>query len=526
MCMIGARVGNWFVEAELARGTQGVVYRARRYDDPQRQAAVKLFTAVRDTAALSRWPAELLPLQRLDHVNIVKIYESGFHGGLAFVATELIEGTDCAQRLESGRLPWREVLSVAVQAARALKHAHNRNVLHRDLKPGHFLLTPDGTLKILAFGIAKILPPPPSHTPAIGTGAYLPPETARGKPFTRRSDLYSLGGVLYTLLTGRPPFAGNSIVELMHKQCYTLPERPGMLVPDLPAELDELICTLLDKNPARRPASAAGVIEELERLRGKLERHGEKLAWPAKITPDTAEVAALPAARGAHGDGEAHEPEPRPLLKRPWVVIPLFLLSVAALVVPLVWPQKSAEELFAAAQPLLQSDNPDDWQAALEKYLEPLAQKYPEEYTREIAAVREKLQDRRELQQALADGAAADPRSEAERGYRLGLRFAQAGEFDAARRTWQAVVQAFAAVSAEHRWVELSRIGIVMLDRSARRPPRAASDRPSIEQALQHAQKLAAAGQYAEADAIVEALQRLTEYEPDLRKFVEETRPK
>ncbi len=312
----------------------------------------------------------------------------------------------------------------------------------------------------------------------------------------------------------------------MHKQCYTLPERPGMLVPDLPAELDELICTLLDKNPARRPASAAGVIEELERLRGKLERHGEKLAWPAKITPDTAEVAALPAARGAHGDGEAHEPEPRPLLKRPWVVIPLFLLSVAALVVPLVWPQKSAEELFAAAQPLLQSDNPDDWQAALEKYLEPLAQKYPEEYTREIAAVREKLQDRRELQQALADGAAADPRSEAERGYRLGLRFAQAGEFDAARRTWQAVVQAFAAVSAEHRWVELSRIGIVMLDRSARRPPRAASDRPSIEQALQHAQKLAAAGQYAEADAIVEALQRLTEYEPDLRKFVEETRPK
>ncbi len=190
MCMIGARVGNWFVEAELARGTQGVVYRARRYDDPQRQAAVKLFTAVRDTAALSRWPAELLPLQRLDHVNIVKIYESGFHGGLAFVATELIEGTDCAQRLESGRLPWREVLSVAVQAARALKHAHNRNVLHRDLKPGHFLLTPDGTLKILAFGIAKILPPPP----------VTPPPSAPGRIFRRKRPVGNLSPAAATCI--------------------------------------------------------------------------------------------------------------------------------------------------------------------------------------------------------------------------------------------------------------------------------------------------------------------------------------
>ena len=79
----------------------------------------------------------------------------------------------------------------------------------------------------------------------------MPPETASGKPLTRRSDLYSLGGVLYTLVTGRPPFAAGSVVELMHKQCYTLPERPAMLVPDLPPELDEFICTLLDKNPAR-----------------------------------------------------------------------------------------------------------------------------------------------------------------------------------------------------------------------------------------------------------------------------------
>jgi eukaryotic-like serine/threonine-protein kinase len=463
--MIGARVGNWYVEAEIGRGPLGVVYRARGYDEPERHAAVKVYTETRDPSAVQRLTAELLPLQRLDHANIVKALDSGVHGGLAFVASELIDGTDCATLLASGRRPWREVLSVAVQAARALKHAHNRNVLHRDLKPAHFILTPDGTLKILAFGVAKVFPPPPSHLPAIGSSAYSPPETASGKPLTRRSDLYSLGGVLYTLVTGRPPFAANSVVELMHKQCYTLPERPANLVPDLPPELDEFICTLLDKNPARRPGTAAAVIEELERLRGKLERKGEKLAWPAKLTPDTAETPALPAALGGLPDGHEPDPEPRPLLKRPLVVIPLFLIVVAALVLPFVWPTQSADELYAAAQPLLASENPDDWDAAVEKYLDPLAQKYPDRYKEEIAAARTKVRDWRELRRAVAEGAKPDSRSAAERAYHRGLRLARDGEIADARTAWEALVATYGSIDAERRWVELARAGLKMLPR-------------------------------------------------------------
>ena len=209
------------------------------------------------------------------------------------------------------------MLSVAVQAARALKHAHNRNVLHRDLKPAHLMLTPDGTLKVLGFGLAKAIPrrrplqPPRSVQPRTSL-----PKPPTASSLTRRSDFYSLGGVLYTLVTGRPPFAATSLVELMHKQCYTLPERPAMLVPDLPPELDDFICGLLDKNPGRRPATAAAVLEELERIRGKLERKGERLDWPAKITPDTAEVAALPPAL-AGGREVEEEAAPRPLMKRP-----------------------------------------------------------------------------------------------------------------------------------------------------------------------------------------------------------------
>lgn len=523
--MIGARVGNWYVESEIGHGPLGVVYRARGFDDPTRTAAVKVFTGVRDPAAVQRLAAELLPLQRLDHANIAKTLDCGTHGGLAFVASEFVDGTDCAKRLEAGRFPWREVLGVAVQAARALKHAHNRNVLHRDLKPANFVLTADGTLKVLAFGLAKVFPAPPSHSPAIGSSAYLPPEVASGKPLTRRSDLYSLGGVLYTLVTGRPPFSAGAVVELMHKQCYTLPERPAMLVSDLPPELDEFICTLLDKNPARRPGTAAAVLDELERVRGKLERKGEKLAWPAKLTPDTAEMAALPAALGGVGEPADLDTAPRPLLKRPLVVVPLFLGAVAALVLPFVWPAPSADELYAAAKPLVESDRPEDWDAA-EKYLGPLAQKYPDRYKDELAAARRRVREHRELRRSVAEGAKVDPRTDAERGYLRGLRFVQSGDPVQARAAWENVVAAFGTVGTEARWVELSRAGLALLAQPTNRAARAPLDREPVRLALEHARALDAQGRAAEAGAVRDAVLALAGDDPVVRQSVEDSRKK
>lgn len=520
--MIGARVGNWYVEAEIGHGPLGVVYRARGFADPEVTAAVKVFTGVRDPAAVQRLSAELLPLQRLDHVNIAKTLDSGTHGGLAFVASEFVDGTDCAKRLEAGKLPWREVLSIAVQAARALKHAHNRNVLHRDLKPANLVLTADGTLKVLAFGVAKVFPSPPSHNPPIGSSAYLPPETASGKPLTRRSDLYSLGGVLYTLVTGRPPFSAGSVVELMHKQCYALPERPALIVSDLPPEVDELICTLLDKNPARRPGTAAALLDELERVRGKLERKGEKLAWPAKVTPDTAELPTL-AALGGESEPTDSAPERRPLLKRPVVVVPLFLAAVAALVLPFAWPSPSADSLYAAAKPLVESDSPGDWDAA-EKYLDPLARDHPNEYKDEVAAARRRIKDRRELRRAISEGAKADPRTDAERGYLRGLRLAQAGETAEARRTWEGVVTAFGAIGSEQRWVELARAGLALIAQQ-NRAPRAPLDRGPVQAALEHARALDAQGRAAEANAVRDALLGLGD-DPEVRRLVDDSRKK
>jgi hypothetical protein len=509
--MTGARVGNWYLEAEIGRGTLGIVYRARGYHDPERHAAVKVLTVASalDTAFVQKFAAEMLPLKRLDHANIAKYFDSGTHGGLAYVVCELVEGEDYARRLESGRRPWREVLSVAVQAARALKHAHNRNILHRDLKPAHLMLTADGTLKLLGFGLARVIPgPTPSTSPTIGSAAYIPPETASGKPLTRRSDIYSLGGVVYTLVTGRPPFAAGSLVELMHKQCYTLPERPAMLVPDLPAELDEFICVLLDKNPGRRPSTAAAVLDELERLRGKLERKGEQVEWPAKLTPDTAEVAALSEALGGLQESK-QQTASRPLMKRPLVVISLFLLVLGALVAPLVWPSPSADELYAAARPLLESEDPEDWQKAVDEYLDPLEQRYPGHYSTEIAAARERVNDRRELNRAIADGARVNFHSDAEKAFLRGMRLAQAGDPDAARRVWQALVVAFGPVVTESRWVELAHAGIAALKRPESRGNRAPPDRTAFDVALRRAKSMVGTSSAAEAAAIFRALEEL-----------------
>lgn len=509
--MIGARVANWYLQAELARGPLGVVYRARGFEDPDRYAAVKVFTdpATRDPGFLQRFPGEMLAVQRLDHPNIARYYDSGTHGGLAYIATELIDGSDTGKLLESGRRPWREVLSVAVQAARAIKHGHNRNLLHRDLKPGHVMLAADGTVKVLAFGLARAVPPVLAPLPVIGSAAYLPPETANGKPATRRSDFYSLGGVLYTLLTGRPPFTAATVVELTHKQCYALPERPGMLAPDVPPELDEFICTLLAKDPTRRPASAQHLLEELERIRGKLERKGERLSWPAKLVPDTAETAALPPGLGGAEDEAAAEPESRPLMRRPAIVVSLLILLIGVVVALLAWPRKSADELWQAAVPLVESDNPADWDRAWDDYLDPLERKYPDRYHDEVAAAKTRIRDRKELRRAIGEGAKVDPRSAAERGYLRGLRLTQAGDPAAARRAWQAVAAAFGSVESERRWVELARAGLAALEQPVNRPPRMPPDRKVFEAALKHAKELAAAGKAAEAAAAFTALDEL-----------------
>src|SRR5262249_26478371 len=220
-------------------------------------------------------------LRKLDHPGIVRLLEHGVYEGRPFYAMEYVEGPSYEALLTSrGRLPWPEVLDLALQVCLALKHAHDRGVIHRDLKPSNLLRGAPaadpggagrfGTVKLTDFGIAWVFAG--EHLTVtgavVGTAEYLSPEQAAGKPPTKRSDLYSLGGVLYTLLTGRTPFEGE-VVDLLHKHRYGQFEKPSRLVPDLPHELEESVCELLEKEPEARPGDAAVLHRRLDSLRRK-----------------------------------------------------------------------------------------------------------------------------------------------------------------------------------------------------------------------------------------------------------------
>jgi hypothetical protein len=528
--MTGAKIGNWVVGPELGRGPHGVAYPAT--DDAGRPAVLKVLTldATRTPEFLQRFPAEMLFLQRMNHPNVAKFYASGVHAGSAYYASEWVEGTDLGTLLrqpgrtadEPGLNAAADLVRVAVQATRALKHAHHRSILHRDLKPANVLVTSDGTVKLTDFGVAKVLNLPPlgSDPDPWGSAGFTAPELLTGKPFTKKSDLYALGCVLYAAATGRPPFAAGTAAEFLHKHCYTLPDRPSHVAPKLPPELDDIILGLMAKDPARRPPSAAAVLEQFDHLRGKLERKGVTVVWP----PDPGDTAVtMPALRIAGEPDEEVEPVPRPLLSRPAVVAPLFLLVAGILVYGLFFGGgPDPESLYAAAQPLLASDDPADWDRAWDEYLDPLGRRHPELYAKEIAEARARINDRRELTRSVEQGAKFKPRSEAEAAYVRGLRLAQAGDFPGARRSWESVVAAFAGAEAEARWTKLAADGLAEVGKTpAAGTPTDA--RPGLVDAIGRAKKLQAAGDPA-APSVFDALDYLYRDDPKARELIRQAR--
>jgi serine/threonine protein kinase len=533
--MTGQRVGNWILLEELGRGPLGVVYKAHAADDVGHWAAVKLLhpDPTRDADWLAKFPAELLALHRLNHPNVVKFYDAGtLPGGVAWYAAEFVDGDDCAallktrpKRPDEPGLNWKdEVIPVAVQLARALKHGHHRSILHRNLKPSNVLIARDGTVKVADFGVAKSFALSPLNLPADawGTAGYLAPEHFTGKPLTRRSDLYALGGVLYTLTTGRPPFTGATTAEFLHKHCYTLPDRPAHFVRDLPADLDDLICALLAKDPARRPATPAAVIEWLDQVRGKVERKGKKVPWPPDSGDASGPMPALTEEDERAAERDDAEPRHRPLMSRPLVVVPLFLAVLGLILALVFWPRPSADDLYKNGTELMQSEDPADWDRAWAEYLEPLQSYYPGRYAADVAAAKAKIDDRKSLRRAIEQGSHARYKSDGERLYHHGLGLARAGDAAGARRLWNELIRAFADVEPEARWVKLARVGLADLER---RPPAAPpGNSPALAAALDRARAMKAEGKASEAAVIFDALADLYRDNPAALELIRKMR--
>ena len=255
--------GRYTIERELGRGGVAGVYLARD-EELHRAVAVKVLAEhlSADDTFRARFLREARLAGRLSHPNIVQVYDVGDAGGRPFIVMEYVPGGTLA---ECGRLPPGRVAALGLQASAGLQQAHGAGLVHRDVKPGNLLLRDDDVLKIADFGIARAAETT-RHTQAgtiLGTAAYLAPEQIAGEDATPASDLYSLGAVLYELLTGRPPYVFASLADLAAQQAdgTIVPVRD--LEPSVPAELEAPVMHALAREPRFRPASAADFAHEL-----------------------------------------------------------------------------------------------------------------------------------------------------------------------------------------------------------------------------------------------------------------------
>ena len=263
-------LGPYRLVRRLGRGGMGTVYEGVSTETGQ-PAAVKVLNPqlAEEEGFRERFEIEIETLKKLKHPNIVRLYGWGEQGEQLYYAMELVHGASLEDELQAGRrFTWRETTQLGIKLLRALKHAHDHGVIHRDLKPANLLLTPDGELKLADFGIARLFGNTrlTSTGGPIGTAEYMAPEQADGRRITSQCDLYSLGGVLFAMLAGRPPFRGTSILEVLQMHRSTEPPPVTRFAPDVPKELSELISRLLSKEPADRGANAALVARQLAAL--------------------------------------------------------------------------------------------------------------------------------------------------------------------------------------------------------------------------------------------------------------------
>jgi tetratricopeptide (TPR) repeat protein len=267
--------GRYRLEAILGRGGMGCVYSAH---DAKlgRSVAIKLLAASRlDEAGLRRFRKEARTVSSLSHPNIVTVFDDGMHEGVPYLATELLKGETLRQRLERGALPLEEATRLARQMAAGLQAAHERGVVHRDLKPDNVFLCAGGLLKLLDFGIAKLLagsealaasPKKDATTTSdtghiLGTPGYMSPEQVRSRPQDQRSDVFSFGLVLYEMLSGKRAFQRDSAVETAYS---ILTAQPPALPGQVPAPLRALVSACLQKEPSQRPDGFAQVVAALD----------------------------------------------------------------------------------------------------------------------------------------------------------------------------------------------------------------------------------------------------------------------
>lgn len=284
--MLGKAIGRYEILSELGRGANGVVWKARHSLLPDRLVALKVLSddLWSSKQARDRFLREAIAVSRLDHPGIATLYDAEEVEGQLYIAFKLVEGGTVAHRTEEGPMPLREAVNIGRDAAEALAHAHAHGVIHRDLSPGNIMVNRDGRGVLVDFGLARAGEQSATATTGVvvGTLAYMPPEILRGEAADARSDIYSLGAVLYRMITGRAPFEGVHAEGVVFQILNSRPVPPSAVNSAAPPELDDVVLRALERNPHDRYANA---IEMARALGDALERPGLREGAMERISP-------------------------------------------------------------------------------------------------------------------------------------------------------------------------------------------------------------------------------------------------
>lgn len=436
-------VGPFDLEEKLGSGGMGIVYRAV-YRKNGRVVALKVLTPElsANPKLVARFEREMKILEKLDHPNITRYYGGGKSNGQHFYAMRLMGGGTLAELLKRrGALPWEQVIEYGRQICDALDHAHEHGVIHRDLKPANLFLRMDrktGQEKLVLgdFGIARDMDDSglTATGMTVGTYAYMAPEQINGKhAITGKTDLYALGCVLFEMLTGQAPFEGNSAGDLMVQHLQKEPPSVRNLAVDCPIWLESVIAQLLQKQPVDRPHDAASVMMALDEV---VARVADQASVATQITsggPGTATMAEVhPELKKLLRNGSRKKKKKRrhkgPFWETGWFLSSCLLALIVAVTVA-VWPASEAE-LFAQAQPLMESEDVVQWRDAVKLYLQPMLDRYPDgEYAAQARGFIDKVEVSR-LKRRLINSAKLniEPESEPERLFMEAWRYEQFGD--------------------------------------------------------------------------------------------------
>jgi eukaryotic-like serine/threonine-protein kinase len=404
--LTGQTIGSFYIERILGKGAMGAVYLGKHKEKGLYSAIKVVDPGKKEASPLmqQRFEREISLLKRFNHKNIVKFRDAGVHNGCRYYAMDYVEGETLEAVLaKKERLPVSTACQLIWQLCDALEEMHSEGVVHRDLKPANVMIDKAGVLKLTDLGIAKDTSQVfnsklTEADTTVGTVAYMAPEQLAGKDLSRRSDLYSMGIMFYQLLTGRLPFTGRTVYEYINqRQAGSFP-RPSAVNTKIPYELDQLVVELMKQNPEERPRDARVVQQRIKEIADK-SRQGtltktsemsggdlaatEEMKTPPKGIWKATSAVASTLTRSLTGSASRKKKKSS---DEPFWESPIFLVALLVLIVGIVWwamRPLGEEQLFVRGKELMETEYRSNWDIAMEKYFDPLLQRFPNTAHRE-----------------------------------------------------------------------------------------------------------------------------------------------